>query len=143
MPVRKGFAVWEGPFREGKGSVKVESGLFEGSYSAGSRFESGLGTNPRGAHRRRPCRLLLHGPGPGAGSLKKTPPKRIETTAEVTIEPVGQGFKITSSALHTVADVPGISEEDFIKAAADAKANCPVSQALAGVKISLDAKLKK
>ena len=75
--------------------------------------------------------------------LKKTPPKRIETTAEVTIEPVGQGFKITSSALHTVADVPGISEEEFIRVADDAKVNCPVSQALAGVRISLDAHLKE
>ena len=142
MPVRKGFAVWEGPFREGKGSVKVESGLFEGSYSAGARFESEKGTNPEeligAAHAGCFSMALALGLG-----LKKTPPKMIETTAEVTIEPVGQGFKITSSALHTVADVPGISEEDFIRVADDAKVNCPVSQALAGVKISLDAKLKR
>ena len=142
MPVRKGFAVWEGPFREGKGFVKVESGLFEGSYSAGSRFENGKGTNPEeligAAHAGCFSMALALALG-----LKKTPPRMIETTAEVTIEPVGQGFKITSSALHTVADVPGISEEDFLKAADDAKANCPVSQALAGVKISLNAKLKR
>jgi len=140
MPVRKGFAVWEGPFREGKGSVKVESGLFEGSYSAGSRFESGKGTNPEeliGAAHAGCFSMAL------ALGLKKTPPKRIETTAEVTIEPVGQGFKITSSALHTVADVPGISEADFLEAAKAAKETCPVSQALAGVTITLDAKLKK
>jgi osmotically inducible protein OsmC len=140
MPIRKGFAVWEGPFREGKGSVKVESGLFEGSYSAGSRFESGPGTNPEeliGAAHAGCFSMAL------ALGLKKTPPKRIETTAEVTIEPAGQGFKITTSALHTVADVPGLSEEDFKRIAEEAKVNCPVSQALAGVKISLDAKLKK
>jgi osmotically inducible protein OsmC len=142
MPVRKGFAVWEGSFREGKGSVKVESGLFEGPYSSASRFESAKGTNPE---------ELIGAAHAGCFSmalalvlgLKKTPPKRIETTAEVKIEPVGQGFKITSSALHTVADVPGISEADFLEAAKNAKETCPVSVALAGVQISLEAKLKK
>ncbi len=142
MPIRRGFAVWDGPFREGKGTVKVESGLFEGPYSAASRFESGKGTNPE---------ELIGAAHAGCFSMalalvlssKRTPPKKIETTAEVKIEPVGQGFRITSSALHTVADVPGISEEDFLRAADDAKINCPVSQALTGVKISLDAHLKK
>lgn len=142
MPVRKGFAVWEGPFREGKGSVKVESGLFEGPYSAASRFESGKGTNPE---------ELIGAAHAGCFSMalalalgsKKTPPKKIETTAEVTIEPVGQGFKIMSSALHTVADVPGITEADFLEAAKSAKEGCPVSQALTGVTITLDAHLKK
>jgi len=142
MPIRKGFAVWEGPFREGKGTVKVESGLFEGQYSASSRFENGPGTNPE---------ELIGAAHAGCFSMslalalsgKKTPPKRIETTAEVKIEPAGQGFKITSIALHTVAEVPGITEADFLEVAKAAKEGCPVSQALAATPITLDARLKK
>jgi len=142
MPIRKGFAVWEGSFREGKGTVKVESGLFEGQYSASSRFENGPGTNPE---------ELIGAAHAGCFSMalalalggKKTPPKRIETTAEVKIEPVGQGFKITSVALHTVAEVPGIPEADFLEVAKAAKEGCPVSQALAATPITLDARLKK
>ncbi len=142
MPIRKGFAVWEGSFREGKGTVKVESGLFEGQYSASSRFENGPGTNPE---------ELIGAAHAGCFSMslalalsgKKTPPKRIETTAEVKIEPAGQGFKITSIALHTVAEVPGITEADFLEVAKAAKEGCPVSQALAATPITLDARLKK
>ena len=142
MPIRKGFAVWEGPFREGKGTVKVESGLFEGQYSASSRFENGPGTNPE---------ELIGAAHAGCFSMalalalggKKTPPKRIETTAEVKIEPAGQGFKITSVALHTVAEVPGITEADFLEVAKAAKEGCPVSQALAATPITLEARLKK
>jgi lipoyl-dependent peroxiredoxin len=142
MPVRNGYAVWEGSFREGKGSVKLGSGLFEGPYSAASRFESGPGTNPEeligAAHAgcfSMALALML--------SAKKTPPRKIETTAEVRIEPDGQGFSITSSTLHTTADVPGITEADFLQTAEAAKAGCPVSKALTGVKITLDAKLKR
>lgn len=142
MPVRKGFAVWEGPFREGKGTVKVESGLFEGPYSAASRFESGPGTNPE---------ELIGAAHAGCFSMalsivlarQKTPPGKIETTAEVKIEPVGQGFRITSILLRTKGDVPGATEESYRQAAEEAKANCPVSQALTGVPISLEAKLKE
>ncbi len=142
MPVRKGFAVWEGPFREGKGTVKVESGLFEGPYSAASRFESGPGTNPE---------ELIGAAHAGCFSMalsivlarQKTPPRKIETTAEVKIEPVGQGFRITSILLRTNGDVPGATEESYRRAAEEAKANCPVSQALTGVPISLEAKLKE
>jgi len=142
MPIRKGSAVWEGSFREGKGSVKLGSGLFEGPYSAASRFESGPGTNPEeligAAHAgcfSMALALVL--------SAKKTPPQKIETTADVRIEPEGQGFGITSIVLHTTADVPGVTEGDFLKAAEEAKVGCPVSKALAATKISLDAKLKK
>ncbi|HSA97018.1 MAG TPA: OsmC family protein [Acidobacteriota bacterium] len=140
MPVRKGSAVWEGSFREGKGSVKLGSGLFEGPYTAASRFESGPGTNPD---------ELLGAAHAGCFSMalalilsqQKTPPRRIETTADVTIEPVGPGYAITSIALHTTAEVPGVGEEGFQKAAEAAKVGCPVSKALAATKITLDAKL--
>jgi osmotically inducible protein OsmC len=142
MPIRKASAVWQGGLRDGKGTVKVESGLFEGPYSFSSRFEEGKGTNPEeliGAAHAGCFSMALS----GVLGLKGTPPKRIETTADVLVEKVGQGFKITSIVLHTQAEVPGASDQSFLAAAEDAKANCPVSQALAGVKISLDARLKK
>jgi osmotically inducible protein OsmC len=142
MPIRKASAVWQGSLRDGKGTVKVESGLFEGPYSFSSRFEDGKGTNPE---------ELLGAAHAGCFSmalamilgLKGTPPRKIETTAEVLIEKAGPGFKITTITLRTEADVPGSSEEAFRAAAEDAKANCPVSQALTGVKIGLDVRLKK
>jgi len=142
MPVRKGFAVWEGSIREGRGSVSLESGLFEGPYSFSTRFENAMGTNPEeligAAHAG--CFSMAFA---GVLGQKGTPPRKIETTAEVRIDPEGAGFRIVSSALSTTADVPGISEEDFQRAADEAKANCPVSKALTGVKISLEAQLRK
>jgi osmotically inducible protein OsmC len=142
MPVRKGFAVWEGPIREGKGSVRLESGLFEGPYSFFTRFENAMGTNPE---------ELIGAAHAGCFSMalsmilsaQKTPPKKIETTADVDIEPDGPGFTIMSIVLHTLADVPGITEADFQKAAEAAKAGCPVSKALKATKITLDAHLIK
>ena len=142
MPVRRGYAVWEGSIREGKGSVRLGSGLFEGPYSFSTRFENAMGTNPEeliGAAHAGCFSMALA----GVLSQKGTPPRKIETTADVRVEPDGQGFRIMSSALHTTGDVPGVSEETFIKAAEEAKANCPVSKALTGVKITLDAKLKE
>jgi len=67
-------------------------------------------------------------------------PKRISTNASVSLEKVGEGFKITTIELNTEGDVPGIDEQTFLDAAESAKKNCPVSQALAGVDIRLNAK---
>ncbi len=67
-----------------------------------------------------------------------TPPESIETTASVTFIP---GTGITGSHLNVEASVPGLSPEDFATLANDAKANCPVSKALAGIEITLEATL--
>jgi osmotically inducible protein OsmC len=142
MPVRRSSAVWEGSFREGKGKVKLGSGLYEGPYSAASRFENAPGTNPD---------ELLGAAHAGCFSMalalilssQKTPPKKIETTAAVDIEPEGQGFAIKSIALHTTAEVPGVPEADFLKAAEAAKVGCPLSKALKATPITLEAHLKK
>jgi len=140
MPVRRSSAVWEGSFREGKGRMKLGSGLYEGPYSAATRFENAPGTNPD---------ELLGAAHAGCFSMalalvlssQKTPPKRIETTADVDIEPNGQGYSITSIALRTTAEVPGASEADFQKAAEMAKVGCPVSKALKATPITLEAHL--
>ena len=67
-----------------------------------------------------------------------TPPESIETTASVTFKP---GTGVTGSHLNVNAVVPGISPEDFERIAQSAKAGCPVSQALAGVEITIEATL--
>lgn len=67
-----------------------------------------------------------------------TPPESLQVTAAVTFEP---GTGITGSHLLVSAKIAGISEEDFQRLAAEAKENCPVSQALAGVSITLEASL--
>jgi osmotically inducible protein OsmC len=68
-------------------------------------------------------------------------PTSIETSARVHLERGDSGFRISRIELATTADVPGIDAAAFGEAAETAKKNCPVSQALAGVDIQLDARL--
>jgi lipoyl-dependent peroxiredoxin len=140
MPVRKAEAKWEGKIQEGNGSVKLGSGVFEGPYSFKSRFEEGPGTNPEeliGAAHAGCFSMALSLFLEKAGGT----PERIETDAKVHIEKVGEGFKITKIELSTEAKVQGMDESEFKKQAEEAKKNCPVSQALAGTEITLQAKL--
>jgi lipoyl-dependent peroxiredoxin len=140
MPVRKADAVWEGDIRGGNGKVSLGSGAFEGRYSFGSRFEEGAGTNPEeliGAAHAGCFSMALSG-GLGRGGHT---PKRIATTAKVHIEKVGEGFSITRIELDTQAEVPGIDDATFQEFAKKAKEGCPVSKALAGTEITLNAKL--
>ena len=140
MATRNGSAVWEGTLREGKGTVKLGSGAFEGPYSFASRFEEGAGTNPEeliGAAHAGCFSMAL------AAGLTKAgySPKRVATTAKVHLGQSGGGFKITLIELSTEAEVPGIDEAAFQEQAEGAKKNCPVSQALAATEITLTAKL--
>jgi osmotically inducible protein OsmC len=139
MPVRNASAVWEGALKEGKGRIKF--GTFEGPYSFSSRFESGQGTNPEellGAAHAGCFSMALSGRLANAGHK----PKSISTSAKVHIERAGEGFKITTIELNTEADVPGIDQKKFMEEAEAAKKGCPVSQALAGVEVKLEARLK-
>lgn len=139
MPQRKGSAEWKGGLKDGRGSVSPGSGAFEGSYSFGSRFEEGKGTNPEeliGAAHAACFSMAL------AAALGKAgyEPKRVNTTAKVDLE-MGDGPKISTITLDTEAEVPGIDAAEFQKQAEGAKENCPVSKALAGVDIKLNARL--
>ncbi len=69
------------------------------------------------------------------------PPKRISTTAKVTLEASSGGFKITTIELQTKADVPGIDDKQFQEQAELTKKTCPVSVALSGTEIKLNAEL--
>jgi hypothetical protein len=98
------------------------------------------GYQPRGADRRGPCRVLhdgAHGPAVPRAHHADPHPHR----GEVTLEKVGDAFTITKIALSTEAEIPGIDDATFQKHALDAKRDCPVSKALAGTEIHLDAKL--
>jgi lipoyl-dependent peroxiredoxin len=142
MPVRKAEAVWEGNFKKGKGSMKLGSGAYEGSYSVASRFEQAPGTNPE---------ELLGAAHAGCFSMAFAlilemagyTPERIHTIARVHIDKVGEGFKITTIELDTEVRVPGIDEKLFREKAEAAKKGCPVSMALTGVDIKLQAKLAR
>ena len=140
MATRKANAVWEGGLEEGKGTVSLGSGAFEGNYSFKSRFEDGQGTNPEeliGAAHAGCYSMALSVALEQAGHA----PERVSTKAHVHLTKEGDGFTINKIDLITEAKIPGISKEDFQQQAKQAKENCPVSKALAGVDISLDAKL--
>ena len=140
MPVRKAEAIWEGTLQDGKGTMKMASGAYEGPYSFSSRFEDGTGTNPE---------ELIAAAHAGCFSMKLSgelgkagfPPEKVETRAEISLEKGEAGFSITKSHLVTTASVPGINQATFDEIAEGAKANCPVSQVLKGAEITLDATL--
>ncbi|WP_329178740.1 MULTISPECIES: OsmC family peroxiredoxin [unclassified Streptomyces] len=130
---------WKGALIGGAGTVSLDTsgvGTYEVSWP--SRAEAANGkTSPEeliaAAHSSCYSMALSHGLA-GAG----TPPETVQTVANVTFQP-GEG--ITGITLSVKARVPGLSAEDFEAAAQDAKANCPVSKALAGVNITLEAEL--
>jgi osmotically inducible protein OsmC len=130
---------WEGNLFEGAGQVTLESsgiGTYDVSWPARTEEPNGK-TSPEeliaAAHSS--CFSMAFSNGLAKAG---TPPTTLDTTAEVTFVP---GTGITEVKLSVVGDVPGMSAEDFQAAAEDAKANCPVSQALKAVPISLEARL--
>lgn len=140
MAIRKASAVWEGSLREGKGTMRLGSGAFEGAYSFGTRFEDAPGTNPEeligAAHAG--CFSMAFSANLGRAGFA---PDYVRTTADVHLEKVETGFKITRIVSHMEAKVPGLDEKTFREQAEAAKSGCPVSQALAAVPIELDARL--
>jgi len=140
MVARKADAEWQGDLRSGQGRVSLGSGAWSGPYSFRSRFESGDGTNPEeligAAHAG--CFSMALAAGLSAAGHK---PERIRTTATVHIEQQDGGFAIPRIELVTEARIPGIDEAEFQTQAETAKANCPVSKALAGTTIELEATL--
>jgi osmotically inducible protein OsmC len=138
MAVRKAQALWEGSLREGHGVMRF--GSFEGPFSFASRFENGNGTNPEellgAAHAG--CFSMALSAGLGRAGFT---PQLVQTVANVTLDKVDGKSRITMIHLDCEAEIPGIDAETFAKIAEEARSGCPVSVALAGVQISLDAKL--
>jgi lipoyl-dependent peroxiredoxin len=138
--IRKAKAAWHGTGRAGSGNLSTDSGvLAETPYSFRTRFENEKGTNPEeliaAAHAG--CFTMALAFGLQAGGYT---PTELATEAAVTLEPEGQGFRISRSALMLRAKVPNLDETKFVEMARDAEKNCPVSKVL-NATITLDAKL--
>src|ERR1039457_2983764 len=138
--VRKAKAVWRGTGRAGNGDISTDSGvLAQTPYSFKTRFENEKGTNPEELIAAAHAGCFTMAPAfqlQGAGYT----PTELSTEAAVTLEPEGQGFRISRSALTLRATVPGIDEAAFAAMASGAEKNCPVSKVL-NAEITLDAKL--
>lgn len=138
MADREATAVWEGAVPGGKGVMKFAD--YTGQFSYSSRFEEGVGTNPE---------ELLGGALAGCFAMAVSSgltkagyaPKLVKVTAKVALRRIEGKARIPSIHLVLVADVPDVSAEDFQRIAAERKADCPVSFALAGVEITLEATL--
>lgn len=142
MIKRTAKAVWLGDLKQGRGSLALGSGAFEGQYSFSSRFEEGTGTNPEeliGAAHAGCFSMALSGELAGGGYTVD----EINTEAIVSMEKGEAGFTITGIKLVTKARVRDIEMAEFAKFASSAKENCPVSRALAAVEIQLEAHLLK
>jgi osmotically inducible protein OsmC len=142
MPKRTASARWEGSLTEGKGTMRMASGAYEGPYSFQSRFEEGDGTNPEeliaAAHAGCFSMALSAELGEAGHEVGS-----VETEAIVHLDRVDDGFAIKRIELRTQASVPGIDDSTFQEIAEAAKKGCPVSQALAAVEsIELDAQLQ-
>ena len=123
---RNATAVWNGTGKEGAGNLTTQSGVLnKNQYSFNTRFADGIGTNPE---------ELVAAAHAGCFSMKLSfvlgaagfTADEINTKCEITLDPtVGA---ITESHLTVSAKIPGISQEQFETAVADAKANCPISK---------------
>ncbi len=138
--IRKAKAVWRGTGRAGSGNLFTDSGVLAGTpYSFKTRFENEKGTNPEeliaAAHAG--CfTMALAFQLQAAGFT----PSELSTEAAVSLDPEGQGFRISRSALTLRASVPNLDEATFARLAGVAEKNCPVSRVL-NAEITLDAKL--
>jgi len=120
--------------------MKLGSGAYEGPFSFMSRFENGSGTNPEeliGAALAGCFSMAL------SANLEKAghPATRVSTTATVKLEMLTDGPKITTIELQNQSEVPGIDDSAFQREAEKTKSGCPVSKALTGTEIKLNAKL--
>jgi osmotically inducible protein OsmC len=140
---RRANAVWEGDLASGSGKVSAGTGLFKDlpvSWSARTEAPGGK-TSPEellaAAHAS--CFSMALSAGL---SRAGTPPKRLEVSAAVTFDKVGEGWKVTKSELTVRGSVPGADEQKFRAAAEAAAQGCPISSALKGnVPITVNASL--
>ena len=137
---RHASAQWKGGLKDGKGTLGTESGVLETTaYSFGTRFEDEKGTNPEeliaAAHAG--CFTMAL-----SGQLENADMKAesIDTKAELRLEKTGAGFTVTAIHLDVKAKIPGGNEDAFLKAAKNAKEDCPISRLL-NTDISMSAEL--
>jgi osmotically inducible protein OsmC len=136
----QGMATWKGGIKDGIGAISSKSGALDAyPYGFASRFEGKPGTNPEeligAAHAG--CFTMALSLILGEAGLTA---ERMDTTAEVTLEKMADGFAITAVQLTLKAKIPGATEAAFQELAAKAKAGCPVSKLLKA-EITLEASL--
>ena len=128
--IRKGRAEWRGTGRDGNGDLSTDSGVLDKTpYSFKTRFQNEKGTNPE---------ELIAAAHAGCFTMALAfqlqtagfTPTSLSTEAAVSLDPEGQGFKSSKSALTLVAEVPGLDQATFDKLAEAAEKGCPVSKAL-------------
>ena len=143
MSEKKAGVHWEGAGKAGQGQISTETGALERyPYGFASRFgDDRKGTNPEeilGAAHAACFTMAFSFAAEKVGVATES----VDTTASVRLSKDGDGFAIDRIALTLKAKVPGLDDAAFQKLAADAKANCPLSKALAAVpEITLDAQL--
>ena len=132
MPVRKAYATWEGTLKEGGGTVRLGSGVYDGPYNWGSRFAEEGATNPEellgAAHAgcyTMKLNAVLHAKGYA--------PASVSSTANVTLEPVDGVQTITKIVMDTVVAIDGLSQDDLTAIANEAHDGCIVSIALGAI----------
>ena len=144
MPTRTARTAWNGNLLEGSGQVELTSsgvGTYEVSFPKRAADDADGTTSPEeliaGAHSACYAMALSNEIAQAGGT-----PQALDVQADVTLgpDPAG-GFRITGIKLTVRAEVDGLDEAGFAKAAQAAKEGCPVSKALAAVDITLDAAL--
>jgi lipoyl-dependent peroxiredoxin len=145
MPTRTARTAWNGSLQEGSGQVELSSskvGTYEVSFPKRAADEAGGTTSPEelvaAAHSACFAMQLSAVIGDAGGTVES-----LEVSADVSLGPdkANGGFRLTGIALTVRGEVGGLDADGFVKAAEDAKVSCPVSKALTGVDISLDAAL--
>ena len=145
MPTRTARTAWNGTLEAGSGQVELSSskvGTYEVSFPKRAADDAGGTTSPEeliaAAHSACFAMQFSANIAEAGGT-----PQSLEVTADVSLGPdeTNGGFKLTGIVLRVVGEVEGLDEAGFVKAAEAAKEGCPVSKALAGVDITLDASL--
>jgi osmotically inducible protein OsmC len=145
MPTRTSRTAWNGTLEEGSGQVELSSskvGTYDVSFPKRAAEDAGGTTSPEeliaAAHSACFAMQLSAFVAQAGGT-----PNSLEVTAKVSLGPddARGGFQLTGIALTVVGEVEGLDAAGFQKAAQQAKEGCPVSKALTGVQITLDASL--
>ena len=146
MPTRTARTAWNGTLQEGSGQVELSSskvGTYEVSFPKRAAEDAGGTTSPEelvaAAHSACFAMQLSANIAQAGGT-----PQSLDVKADVSLGPddANGGFKLTGIVLTVRGEVEGLDAAGFEKAAQEAKAGCPVSKALTGVDISLDAALE-
>lgn len=141
MTKKTATAQWQGNLESGSGTIEMQSAPEGNGYTADSRFGQGQGNSPEeliaAAHAACFSMALAH-----MLSENELIPQLVATTAIVMIEKDGDGFSITRSDLKTHVHGLGLNQEKLDGYAEKAKTGCPVSKALTGLEITVEAVLE-